>query len=739
MASKAAIKDAARVLEAPYADADAAAKLIPVVFGRSTPIAKAMTEVKELKDLYDGVAKEFMDVAMTLEGLTRHASVHAAGVIIAREPIQELAPVFKSGDINVCQYDMTSIEELGFLKMDFLGLRTLSLIETAIKIIKQFKEIELNPDEFPANDVETMALLGRGEAAGVFQFEGGGMVDTLKKLKPRHIEDLIAVAALYRPGPMENIPTYIRRHHGQEEVRYDEFPNAEKFLRPILEKTYGIPVYQEQIMQIAQAVAGYSLGEADILRRVMGKKKVEEMEKQQDIFLKGSSKNNIPKGEAEGIFSLLEKFANYGFNRSHAAAYGVLSYQTAYLKAHYPTEFTAALLTVERANSDKVAEYVTAAKSLDVAVLPPDINESGSDFTPSNGVVRFGLYGIKNVGDGAVENILSERDKSGKFKDLYDFCQRIDTSLVNKRALEHLIKAGAFDDLGERHVLLANYESALKWGAAQREQLQVGQTSLFGVEEAKPPTAKTAEVLSKLELLKMEKEALGIYISDHPIKSYVGLADLATCPIAKVEEWYQAQGGGKTRAILTGIIQNIVKKSTKSGNMMARFELVDTSGNREVIAFSRVYESIANKLVEDAAAVMVVGISPDEEGGLKFVLDKLILWNDKEGLPQIALIEFSIGEVSDERLVKLQSYIDRKFGTTPLHIKIKTLDGAYLIKTQNNQIDKSCLQDLQTTFSWLKGSVTLDPNALLNSKNSYSYSKNAKTDSQNSGQTETPF
>ncbi len=739
MASKAAIKDAARVLEAPYSDADAAAKLIPVVFGRSTPIARAMTEVKELKDLYDGVAKEFMDVAMTLEGLTRHASVHAAGVIIARRPIQELAPVFKSGDVTVCQYDMSSIEDLGFLKMDFLGLRTLSLIEAAVKIIKESRGIELNPDKFPVNDPETMALLGQGKAAGVFQFEGGGMVDTLKRLKPNHIEDLIAVSALYRPGPMENIPTYIRRHHGTEKVQYKEFPNAERFLKPILEKTYGIPVYQEQIMQIAQAVAGYSLGGADLLRKAMGKKRVEEMAKQREIFEKGAAKNNIPKDEARAIFDLLEKFANYGFNRSHSAAYGALSYQTAYLKTHYPTEFTAALLTVERANSDKVAEYVTAAKSIAVSVLPPDINESGSDFTPVGQVVRFGLYGIKNVGDNAVEHILSERRKGGKFKDIYDFCQRVDTSLVNKRAVENLIKAGAFDDFDERHVMLANYEAALKWGSAQREQLQGGQMSLFGVEEAKPPISAPAKSLGKLKLLKMEKEALGIYISDHPLNSYPGLVDTASCPLAELENWYESQGNPKARAILTGIIQNIIRKPTRSGNMMARFELADASSSREILAFSRIYEEISPKLAEDVPAVIVVEISPDGESGLRFVLDKLIRWDAEENLPEIAVIEFPINEASNENLTRLRSKIDEHLGTTPLQLKVRSAEGFHLIKTSDVLLNKTHLKDLEKTFPWLKSSLILDKNILLKPKASHFKSKDHKRNASQDNQMEVPF
>ena len=719
MASKAAIKDAARVLEAPYADADKVSKLIPVVFGRSTPIAKAMDEVAEIKQLYDAGASAFMDVAMALEGLTRHASVHAAGVIISREPVQELAPVFRSGDGPiVCQYDMGSVEDLGFIKMDFLGLRTLTFIETAIKIIKESRGVELVANELPQTDEKTFELLSRGEAAGVFQFESPGMVDTLRKLKPRRVQDLIAVSALYRPGPMENIPTYIRRHHGLEEVDYSDYPEAEKYLAPILEETYGIPVYQEQIMQIAQAVAGYTLGEADLLRRAMGKKKVSEMEKQRKIFEAGASKNNIPKNEANAIFDLLEKFANYGFNKSHSAAYGALSYQTAYIKAHYPVEFAAALLTVERGNSDKVAQYVNDARHLGIEVLPPDINESRSDFTPVDGVIRFGLYGIKNVGDGAVEHILSERDKGGKFKDIWDFCQRIDSSMVNKRALEHLVKAGAFDALGERHVILANVEIALKWGAAQRNQAQMGQFSLFGAEEIKPPTLEQSEPLSELELLRFEKDALGLYISSHPMQSYPGLSAAASCNVDDVEAWYKAQTRdafvpGRMKVALAGILQNVVKKPTKKGTMMARFEIADESGSREIVAFSRTYDEIADLLAEDAPVVLVADISSEDESSVRLIADRLIRWDQRANLPEVAIVEFDFTDVSQHHLIELRSFVDELAGITPIRLRFNTPKGVYNYATDNIRIDKDRLRELEVSCPWLRTTLTIDRDKLL--------------------------
>jgi DNA polymerase-3 subunit alpha len=717
MASKAAIKDAARVLESSYADADAVSKLIPVVFGKSRPIAQAMEEVPEIKQMYEAGANTFMDVAMALEGLTRHASVHAAGVIIAKDPIQELAPVFRSGDGPiVCQYDMGSIEELGFLKMDFLGLRTLSFIEAAVRIIKQSRDIELNPDAFPLDDEKTFELLSHGEAAGVFQFESPGMVDTLRKLKPRRVQDLIAVSALYRPGPMENIPTYIRRHHGLEPVTYNEYPNAKQFLEPILQETYGIPVYQEQIMQIAQAVAGYTLGQADILRRAMGKKKVSEMEKQRKIFTEGAAHNNIPAGEAGAIFDLLEKFANYGFNKSHSAAYGVLSYQTAYLKTHYPVEFAAALLTVERANSDKVAQYVNDARHLGIPVLSPDINESLSDFTPVGDVVRFGLYGIKNVGDAAVEHILDERNRHGKFKDIWDFCQRIDMSIVNKRALEHLIKAGAFDQLGKRDVLLANLEQAIKWGAGARASAAQGQMGLFGAEEIKPPALEPTQPLSELQILKMEKDALGLYISSHPMQSYPGLAEAASCTVEGVEAWYKEHindnFGGRIKVALSGLMQNVVKKPTKSGKMMARFVIADETGAREVVAFSRTYDEISPLLAND---VPVVIICEPKQNGETFDLmaERLIRWDNRGQLPEVAVLEFELESVNSLHLSDLRSYLDEYTGIVPVQLRIHTPQGLALYETKGIKLNKERLQDLQTTCPWLKASVSIDTPKLL--------------------------
>jgi len=724
LASRAAIKDAARVMEAPFTDADKISKLVPLVFGRSVSIEQALADVPEMRQLYEAGAQPYVDVAKSLEGLTRHASVHAAGVIIARDAVQELAPVFRTGDGPVvCQYDMGSVEELGFLKMDFLGLRTLSFVEATVRIVQQTYGETLTPDAFPLDDPKVFELLSRGDAAGVFQFESPGMVDTLKKLKPRRIQDLIAVSALYRPGPMENIPTYIRRHHGAEEVTWGDFPTAgEAHLAPILEETYGIPVYQEQIMQIAQRVAGYSLGEADLLRRAMGKKKLAEMEQQRAVFEQGAGERGIPADEANRIFDLLEKFANYGFNKSHSAAYTLISYQTAYLKAHYPIAFAAALLTVERANSDKVAQYVADARHLGIEVLPPDVNESGGDFTPVGDVIRFGLYGVKNVGDTAVDHLLRERERGGRFASLFDLCARVDTQLLNKRALESLAKAGAFDAFGDRAALLAGLEGAMRWGAAQREQAAGGQFGLFGAEVLPEPVLPDAEAFAPLERLRLEKEALGLYLSSHPMATYPGLADAATVRVAEVDAWFgrarasgsgSGSGNGRVKVVLAGMLQSVVKRPTRKGTMMARFELADETGAREVVAFSRTFEAIQDLLADDVPAVLVAEVSEDGDG-VRLVADRLIRWDRRhEGaVPEVAVLSFDLHGLGEHQLVELRSCLDEHAGPTPVRLRVVAPEGTILYELDGVRVDTGALGALQGTCPWLQASVTVDAAAL---------------------------
>jgi DNA polymerase III subunit alpha len=720
LASRAAIKDAARVLEAQFAEADRISKLVPLHYGRSVSIEQALEEVPELRALYEGGAQPYVDVAKSLQGLTRHASVHAAGVIIARDPVQELAPVFRSGDGPVvCQYDMGSVEELGFLKMDFLGLRTLSFVEATLRIVQQTYGETLDPDAFPLDDRAVFELLSRGDAAGVFQFESPGMVDTLKKLKPRRIQDLIAVSALFRPGPMENIPTYIRRHHGLEAVTWEDFPTAgEAHLAPILAETYGIPVYQEQIMQIAQRVAGYSLGEADLLRRAMGKKKLAEMEQQRIVFERGAQARGIPADEANRIFDLLEKFANYGFNKSHSAAYTLISYQTAYLKAHYPVAFAAALLTVERADSDKVAEYVADARHLGIEVLPPDVNESGGDFTPVGEVIRFGLHGVKNVGDAAVGHLLAERERGGRFVSLFDLCRRVDTQLLNKRALESLVKAGACDRFGDRASLLAALEGAMRWGAAQREQAAGGQLGLFAAEVLPEPTVVAVEAFTPLERLRLEKEALGLYLSSHPMASYPGLAEAATVPVAGVEDWFgqrrsELPGGGRLKLVLAGLLQNVTKRPTRKGTMMARFEIADESGAREVVAFSRAFEEMSPLLENDAPVVLVTEASEDGDA-VRLVADRLMRWDrrDVTAVPELAVLSFDVSHLGEHQLLDLRSRLDEHAGSAPVQLRVRGPEGIVHYAVDGARVDPGALATIRDACPWLEATLTLDAEAL---------------------------
>lgn len=484
-------------------------------------------------------------------------------------------------------------------------------------------------------------------------------------------------------------------------------------------------------MQIAQGVAGYSLGEADLLRRAMGKKKVEEMVRHRAIFQKGAEANGVPKDEANRLFDLLERFANYGFNKSHSAAYGLISFQTAYLKTHYPVEFAAALLTVERGNSDKVAQYVADAQHLGVRVLPPDINLSGGDFTPVGEVVRFGLYGIKNVGDNAVDAILAERQARGPFKDLFDLCSRIDTTLVNRRAVEHLIKAGACDPLAPehakgggqgRHLLLANLDTAMKWGAAQREHEAAGQMSLFGAEEVAPPEMADTIELSELELLRFEKDALGLYISAHPMNSYPGLTDAASCNVDEIEGYFRQNvepGHGRLRLVLAGLVQGVVKRPTRKGSMMARFQLADMSGAAEVLVFGRTFDTVAPLLAEDVPVVAVVEVS-DEGDGMRVVVERLIRWDTKVasegGVPEVGVISLEIDQTTPDQLLELRSALDEASGRVPVQLQFVGPRGLTTYRVDNVRVEPSAFGQIEESFPWVRSRLTLDRLTLLSER-----------------------
>ncbi len=617
MLARGVIRDVGRALGMPYGEVDRIAKMVPAALGMT--LEKALEMNPELVDACKenpGVGR-LMELARRLEGLPRHASVHAAGVVIARHPLMEHVPLQAMNDGNVVtQFPMNILEELGLLKFDFLGLRTLSLIEEAVRHISSTTGESIRPYDVPLEDEKTYALLGEGHTAGVFQLESDGMREMLHSLKPSCIEDIIAAVALYRPGPMENIPEFIRSKH-EGGIKYPH-PSLE----PILKDTYGIMVYQEQIMQVASLMAGFSLGQADILRRAVGKKKKEVLDAQREVFVKGCVEQGHPEVLANELYDLIVKFANYGFNRSHAAAYGYLSYITAYLKANYPVQFMAALLTSVCDSTEKVAEYIGECRRMGLRVLPPDVNESQSDFSVVGSDIRFGLTAVKNVGEGAVESILRSR-REGPFRSFTDFLTRVDLKQVNRRTLESLIKAGALDSFGASR---ARYLAALEESIARAQEYASArlssQVSLFDIAanargggtwngDGGPPDFPLPEVSDppRRDVLMMEKEVLGLYISGHPLEGSEGL--LARSAGASISCLANRTEG--TKVTVAGMITAARRLLTKNGDQMAFLTLEDLSGRVEVVVFPKVLKASAGLIDEDRLVIVHGRVSWREE------------------------------------------------------------------------------------------------------------------------------
>ncbi|MFT2720050.1 DNA polymerase III subunit alpha [Deinococcus sp. A31D244] len=726
MASKACLKDVARVMGLEYAKVDKVSKLIPIKFGKSYSLEQARESVPDIAQMLNEDAQllEAYEFAQKLEGLTRHASVHAAGVVIGRDKLTDLVPVMRdtSGAGMVCQYDMKAVEDIGLIKMDFLGLRTLSFLDEARRIMRESKNVDIDFDAIPFDDRITYDLMSRGDTKGVFQLEGAGIADASRRLKPRRLADIIALSALYRPGPMENIPTYVRRHHGLEEVDYvrDGFPTSARYLEKILAETYGIPVYQEQIMQIASEVAGFSLGGADLLRRAMGKKDVAEMAKQRELFVDGARTNDVPRDEANKLFDLLDAFANYGFNKSHSAAYGVITYQTAWLKANYPVEFMAALLTVERKDSDKVAEYISDARKMDVHVLPPDINRSAADFAVQGEEILFGLYAIKGLGEGAVLKILEERERAGRYKSLADFCSRLGNKVCNRKALESLIKSGAFDQFGERNQLMHSLEDALEDAAGTADinaKAQTGMSMMFGLEEVKKerPLRVGIPAYTDLERLSIEKDALGLYISGHPLEQHEGLREAASCRISDLDTWFQTQNvapGKRIKAVLAGMVESVVKKPTKSGGMMARFILADESGQTELVAFSRAYDRIQDKLVNDTPALVIVELE-SEDGGLRAIAEELVSIEQLAEVPKVMYVTIDLETASPDAVGEFQSVLDEHAGSMPTYLRLETPEQFVIYQLDHGMGSSEAIRVLNQTFPWADAYLAYDQQTIL--------------------------
>lgn len=631
MAARAVIRDVGRALEYEYGYCDRVAKMIP--FGHS--LDDALTKVSEFKDLYktDEKAKRLIDLAKKLEGVARHASTHACGVVISPEPLDNLVPVQhpSQNDTNiVTQYEMHSIEDIGLLKVDFLGLKNLSIIEDTLKRIYAISGKNIDIENLPHDDPKVYEILQKGDSTGIFQLESAGMRRYLKELKPTKFEDIMAMIALYRPGPMEFIPDFIARKHGKKKITY-----LHPKLEPILKSTYGIAVYQEQVLQIARELAGFSYSEADVLRKAIGKKIKELLEEQREKFVKGIIANGIEESIAKQLFAFIEPFASYGFNRAHSAAYAIIGYQTAWLKTHYPVEFMSALLTLERNDSDRTSFLIEETRKMGIEVLAPDINESFSFFSvvPKQNKIRFGLAAIKNVGEGVVEAIIEERKANGNYASIHDFTSRVGSKDMNRKAMESMIKAGVFDNFTERNKLIHNVDRLLEASREKQRALENGQRGLFEGTEITKTEMKLEETkpATETERLSWEKELLGLYVSSHPLKSIKTLLERQTLSISKIiaggdelmkPKYSFEHGSYKPRLRIGGIISSAKRIITKNGKPMLFLNLEDLTDSIEVVVFPRMIEKNPEALQENKI-VLVTGRLDERNGEKKFVAEEI--------------------------------------------------------------------------------------------------------------------
>jgi len=671
--AKAAVKDVARVLGFLPAEANRITKMIP----DKMTIREAVEKVPELKSLYetDERIRDLMDTSETIENSPRNPSVHACGIVIAENPIFKYVPVAVNDGVTVSQFDMKIVEEVGLVKMDFLGLRNLTVIDDACKLVRK-KVPDFDIEKVDVSDPAVYDLLSRGETDGIFQLESGGMKQTLISLKPRSIEDITAIISLYRPGPMDNIPTYINNKNHPESIQYKH-----PMLENVLKVTYGVMVYQEQVMQIVRELAGYSFGRADIVRKAMGKKQMDVMTREREYFINGKKRddgtveipgcvsNGIPAEVANEIFDEMIKFAEYAFNKSHAAAYSYVTYYTAFLKTHYMREYMAALLTSVLGKTNKMVDYINECSKQNIEVLPPDINESEDIFTVSQDKIRFGLSGVKNVGQGAISDVMKEREKNGPFKSFYDFCKRmLDGYSVDSKTVESLIRCGAFDCFGQpRKQLEVGFPEIRKILASYFKERDEGQMSLFGDVESSDDESYTypnVAEYSKKEKLMLEKEVAGLYLSDHPMKDYVD--DFERSGAIKISEIFsdesEYQNNDKVR--LFGILTKVTKKMTKNETQMAICVLQDLSSSIEVLVFAKAYEKYSSKLIEDHIVMidgrisikedMSRGQGEDDEGGAQLtaslIMSDLYEVEEKSFLSQAPVVKEKEENLDDKTL-----------------------------------------------------------------------------------------
>ncbi|BBB92701.1 DNA polymerase III subunit alpha [Methylomusa anaerophila] len=674
MAARAAIRDVGRALNMPYGEVDRIAKLVPTELGIT--LKKALQNNHELKNLYEEEAsvRKLVDLAMALEGLPRHASTHAAGVVIAKEPLTHYAPLQVSAEgFLTTQFDKDRIEEIGLLKMDLLGLRTLTVIGDAIELIKTNRGETVDIERIPLADAKTCAMLASGDTSGVFQMESSGMTNLVRELRPERFDDLIPLVALYRPGPLGSgmVTDFIEGRHGKKQIKY-----LHPLLEPILKDTFGVILYQEQVMQIASTLAGFTLGQADLLRRAMGKKKHEVLAAQKESFMQGAAARGVDAAQAEEIFNLMAHFADYGFNKSHSAAYALVAYQTAYLKAHYPQEFYAALLTSVMGANEKVGYYIEECRRRGINVLPPDINASGNGFSVDGPVIRFGLAGVKNVGENAIANILSSRQEKGKFNSLVDFCTRVDTRLVNKRVLESLIRCGAFDSLNvRRSQLLMVLEQAVNIAAGRQKDAASGQIGLFGDDAAETVNTLILPDIPELpqeDLLAMEKEMTGFYVTGHPLDKY--REKMKSLP--QLDQLAEGQFNDGQQVRVAGLVANAKRITTKSGDMMCFIGLEDFASQIEVIVFPRVFEKTNRLLVPDMPVVVSGRLNVHEEG-VKILADEV---TPLDGLGSEIRITLRKDQENGQVLAKLKGILNKHRGSSAVFLHLA--DSRRLIKTE---------------------------------------------------------
>jgi DNA polymerase-3 subunit alpha len=691
LSSRAVLKDVGRVLGIPLSTLESITKQIPVEQGKVRPLAEALETVPDLKwvaESTDPKIRTLIEASLVLEGMNRNAGMHAAGVVIAPGNISDFVPLYKTPQTEVMtQYNMKDLETTGLLKMDFLGLRTLSVFETCLRLVRENHGVAIDLDALPEDDASTFELFARGDTVAVFQFESSGMADWLRKLKPTSILDLVAMNALYRPGPMEMIGDFIARKHGTQKITY-----VHPKLESILNETYGIIVYQEQVMKIASEIAGFTLAKADLMRRAMGKKDKVLMAAMKKEFIDGAAALGTAKALAGEIFDLIEKFASYGFNKSHSVAYSIIAYQTAYLKAHYPAEFMAATLSSEIGSTEKIVKLIDDCRKMGIEVLFFDVNESGFDFKVVDGRIRFGLCAIKNVGESAIDTVIKARGEKGSFENLFDFCSDVDLRLVNKKCLESLVQAGAFDSMGShRAQYMENLERAAAFGQACQARELDGQSSLFdtgggpGAGQVQFPTMTAAPPWPESEKLAREKSVLGFFVSGHPLLTYEQeIKEFANVRLGDISGF---RNNSTVRAC--GIVTSVKKKIDKRNNTMAFIGLEDFTGKGECIVFSDPYAKYQSVLQPDAM-VMVIGKGEANGDMLKIIVNEVHPMDKvREKFTKGIILSIDLDDIKENTIVRLRQVMEEHKGNCPCYFSVRNAHSTTMFQTRRFSVDAS--------------------------------------------------